>query len=344
VIERLVRIDDKLDLRLAVYAVVGILLAAVFEAAVGVGALQAGVAAVVVAVVGRTGDLRTRMVYMAAVTVVGGAFGFLSYVSAETAWQAALVLGVVAYVTGLAYGFGAALGRAGYLLLLWSMAVLIGEAHGADPPATAAAFAIGGVAAMVVVGVATAIQRSPGGVDVLPDHGEDADGPRDRAPSIGAVVASDLGVWSLLRAVLTVVAVVVGYWLTSDLDPFWVAIALLIVLQPDLDQTVFKATQRGLGSLAGVLTAAALLEFVDYGAAIVVIVVIATFGAIAFYSANYMIYAFFLTNAVLLYYWLATDHEVSGPSQRLAATIIGIALALGGMALLALRTSRRRRA
>jgi len=51
-----------------------------------------------------------------------------------------------------------------------------------------------------------------------------------------------------------------------------------------------------------------------------------------------MIYAFFLTNAVLLYYWLALDHGGSGPAQRLAATIIGIALALfGGMALVALR-------
>jgi uncharacterized membrane protein YccF (DUF307 family) len=53
-----------------------------------------------------------------------------------------------------------------------------------------------------------------------------------------------------------------------------------------------------------------------------------------------MIYAFFLTNAVLLYYWLAVDHQVSGPAQRLTATLIGIALALGGMALVALRGRR----
>lgn len=50
-----------------------------------------------------------------------------------------------------------------------------------------------------------------------------------------------------------------------------------------------------------------------------------------------MIYVFFLTNAVLLYYWLALDQHVSGPAQRLTATIIGIALALGGMALVARR-------
>jgi Fusaric acid resistance protein-like len=341
-IRRLLEIDhDKLDLRLAGYALVGILVATALEAIVGVGALQTGVAAVVVVVVGRTGDLRTRMVHMGAVTLIGGAFGFLSYISAETAWQAALVLGVVSYLTGLAYGLGPAVGGAGYLLLLWSMAVLIGEAHGGDPPATAAAFLVGGVAAMVVIGVATAARTRWGKAQPTSDDNAPARRPRDERPSIGALVRSDLGVWSLLRAVLTVVAVVIGYWLTSeDLDPFWTAIALLVVMQPDLDKTLFKAAQRGLGTLVGVATATAVIDVVSSGPPIVVIVLIVTFGAVAFYTANYMIYAFFLTNAVLLYYWLAVDHQVSGPAQRLTATLIGIALALGGMALVALRGRR----
>ena len=160
------------------------------------------------------------------------------------------------------------------------------------------------------------------------------------APSIRELARSDLGVWSLLRAVLTVLAVVIGYRLTSDLDPFWTAIAVLIVLQPDFDKTLFKAAQRGLGTLVGAATATALVDVVSSDPPVVVLVLIATFGAVALYSANYLIYAFFLTNAVLLYYWLALDHEVSGPAQRLTATIIGIALALGGMALVALRGRR----
>lgn len=56
-----------------------------------------------------------------------------------------------------------------------------------------------------------------------------------------------------------------------------------------------------------------------------------------------MIYAFFLTNSVLSYYWLAVDHEVSGPGLRLTATIIGIALAIGGVAIVTVRTARRHR-
>ncbi len=147
---RLLDVDrEKLDFHLAAYALGAIAVASALEAVIGVGALQTGVAAVVVMAAGRDGTLRTRLVHMGAVTLVGGAFGFLSYISAETAWQAALVLGVVSYLTGLAFGLGPAAGRAGYVLLLWTVVVLIGEAHGGDSPETAAAFLIGGAAAMV---------------------------------------------------------------------------------------------------------------------------------------------------------------------------------------------------
>ena len=48
----------------------------------------------------------------------------------------------------------------------------------------------------------------------------------------------------------------------------------------------------------------------------------------AFYTANYMIYAFFLTNAVMAYYWVDTDESLSEVPTRLLATVIGIALVL----------------
>ena len=344
-IRRLLDIDrGKLDLRLAGHAVVGIFLAVAFEALVGVGALQAGIAAAIVAAVGRTGDLRTRLVHMGSVTLIGGAVGFLAYVSAETAWQAAVVLGVVTYVTGLAYGLGPDVGRAGFVLLLWALVVLIGESRGDDPTATAAAFLVGGVAAIVVVGAATAVRTGPGKAGASAGESADADGSGGSGGSVGALVKSDLGLWSLLRAVLTVAAVFIGYGLApKHLDPLWTAMALLIVFQPDLNQTLFKAAQRGFGTLVGAATAVAIVDLVGSEPPIVVVVLIATYGAVAFYHANYMIYAFFITNAVLTYYWLATDHAVSTADTRILATVIGIALAVGGMSLVALRGARRRR-
>ena len=341
-VERLVAIDHhKLNLRLAMYAIVGGLIAVAVEAVVGVGALQVGIAAVLVAMVGREGTLRTRLVHMGGITLVGGAFGFLSYVTAETAWQAALVLAVISYVTGLAYGRGPAEGRAGYLVLLWAMAVLIGESRAEDPPVTAAAFLLGGVVAMVVVAVVFEIERRRGRDAPIPADVESLAESTSPTPEFGALVRSDIGIYCLVRAILVGVAVLVGYWITTDgLDPYWVSIVVLIVFLPDLHQTLFKGTQRGIGTLVGAMVATVILELTGSDALVVVLMLVGAFGAVAFYSANYMIYAFFLTNAVLMYYWFDTDEALSGPPTRLLATIIGLALAFGGMGLMTLRSLR----
>jgi uncharacterized membrane protein YccC len=199
---------------------------------------------------------------------------------------------------------------------------------------------IGGAAAMVVVWAAAAVQARRGHSD---ERAPTADRPArpSAPPGISALLRSDIGVWSLLRTLLVVIAVTVGYWLTDDLDPFWTVIALLIVFQPDLQQTIFKATQRGLGTLAGAATAAALIGATSSEPAIGAASLVGAFGAVAFYQANYLIYAFFLTTAVLLYYWLAADHTVSEATQRLAATVIGIALAFAGTGLISLRARHR---
>lgn len=218
--------------------------------------------------------------------------------------------------------------------------MLIGEAHGGDPPETAAAFLIGGAAAMLLLAAVTGVRTKFGharGASAVDTQGEE---PEQSPPGLPGLLRSDVGVWSLLRAALVVVAVFIGYALTDDLDPFWTAIVLLIVFQPDSEQTVFKATQRGLGTLGGAATAAALVGVTSSEPVIIAAALVAVFGAVAFYYANYLIYAFFLTNAVLLYYSLAVGQDVSGAALRLAATVIGIALAFGGMALLAVEARR----
>ncbi|WP_040491180.1 FUSC family protein [Ilumatobacter nonamiensis] len=335
--QHLLAIDhSKLNLGLAAYAIVGVLVAVAIEALVGVGALQVGIAAVLVVMVGRDGNFRMRMVHMGIVTLVGGAFGFLSYVTAETAWQAALVLAAVTYLTGLAYGLGSAAGRAGYLVLLWAITVLIGESRAEDPPITAAAFLLGGVVAMILVAAVSAIGRSQD--HVVPVPAEDESEPPSTRPNLSALVRSGIGIYCVVRAILVAVAVVVGYRITTDgLDPYWISIVVLIVFLPDTHQTVLKGTQRGIGTLVGAVVATLILEVTGSDGLVVVLMLVSSFGAVAFYSANYMIYAFFLTNAVLIYYWFDTDEQLSGPPTRLLATLIGLALAFVGIGLMRLR-------
>lgn len=341
-VRRLLSINpSKLNFRVAAYVLLAVVLAVALTAFVGAGAFAVGIAAVLVALVGRAGSLRARVVHMGVVTLVGGVFGFLSYASAETAWQAALVLAAVGYLTGLAYRFGPAAGRAGYLLLIWALIVLIGESRAEEPAVTAVAFLLGGAVAMIVTAVVTAIGRRHGHTDPLPVDDESVPGAVASKPTVGAVMRSDLGVYCALRAVLVFVAVLIGYRLTTDgIDPYWTPIVVFIVFLPDRHLALFKGTQRVVGTLLGAAVTTVILEFAGIEALIVVLMVIAVFGAVVFYSANYLIYAVFLTSAVLMYYWFDSDHQLSSAPLRVLATLIGAGLAFTGVGLMALRSRK----
>jgi Fusaric acid resistance protein-like len=327
-IRELLSIDRAhLNFRLAVGALVAILIAEVLESVLGLGLVQSGLAAFLVLAAGRSGDLRTRLVHMGTITVIGGAFGFLSYLSADTAWQAALVLAVVTYTTGLAYGYGSAAGKAGYYLLVWALAVQIGTAEGVDPPASAAAFLVGGVVAMIV----TAVIGALGLVESTPQEPPPAD--RPKRPNLGTVATAPIGIWSLIRAALVAIAVVVGYQISSDFDPYWVAIVVLVVFLPDSDKTTFKAIQRGTGTLLGLVAGTLLLTLTTSEPVILVALLVAAFFTAAFYAANYLIYAFFLTAGIVLYEWFAAGERLGAGGERLVAAVIGLALAFVGIGL-----------
>src|SRR5262245_47893430 len=194
-IRDLLHVDrEHLNLRLAGGALVALLIAEALEAVLGIGLVQTGLAAFLVLASARSGDLRTRWTRMGVVTLVGGAFGLLGYLSAGAAWQAAVVLGVVAYLTGLAYGYGPAAGKAGFFLLMWALVIQIGTAEGVDPPASAASFLVGGVVAMLIIGILVVLRQ----VDTSPEPDLRATAPR--SPTLAQVASSPVGVWSLGRA------------------------------------------------------------------------------------------------------------------------------------------------
>jgi len=326
---------EHLNLRLAAGALVAILFGEVLVAVLGLSRVQTGLAAFLVLATARSGDPRTRLTRMAVVTLIGGAFGFLGYLSADTASQAAIVLGVVAYLTGLAYGYGPAAGGAGFYLLVWALAIQIGTAEGTDPPASAAAFLVGGVVAMVVMGVLIALHL----VDTKPEP-EAASTDRPAMPGIAQVATSLVGIWTLVRALIVAVAVLLGYQISPNFDPYWVAIVVLVVFLPASDKTTFKASQRGIGTLAGAVAATGLLMVTTSESVIGVALLVAAFFTAAFYSANYLIYAFFLTSGIVLYEWFAAGEQLGAGGERLLAAVVGLLLAFVGIWLMTVLSRR----
>ena len=103
---------------------------------------------------------------------------------------------------------------------------------------------------------------------------------------------------------------------------------------PETDKATFKAFQRGTGTLAGALAGTALLAVTTSEPVILVAMLVAAFFTVVFYSANYTIYAFFLTAVIVFYEWFATGEQVGAGGQRLLAAVIGVALAIVGIGLM----------
>ena len=105
---------EHLDLRLATGALVAILVGEVLGSVLGIGLVQSGLAAFLVLASARSGDLRSRLVPH------GRAHAHRWRVRVPWLPQRRYrvaggpLLGVVAYVTGLAYGYGPAVGKAGF--------------------------------------------------------------------------------------------------------------------------------------------------------------------------------------------------------------------------------------
>jgi uncharacterized membrane protein YccC len=131
------------------------------------------------------------------------------------------------------------------------------------------------------------------------------------------------------------VAIAIGYTFWS-VEPFWVASTLLVVMQPDVAQGITTGIQRGIGSAFGGMLALALIAIFP-GFATSDLFVLYFFAATAlcvvFYKANYMIYAFFMTQAVVVYYGFAVDDFTEAGGQRVLGVLLGVVIGLIGLGL-----------
>jgi uncharacterized membrane protein YccC len=59
----------------------------------------------------------------------------------------------------------------------------------------------------------------------------------------------------------------------------------------------------------------------------------ATALCVVFYKANYMIYAFFMTQAVVVYYGFAVDDFTEAGGQRVLGVLLGVVIGLIGLGL-----------
>jgi hypothetical protein len=324
-VQELVTVDrERLDLRagllgLAVLAVFGVAIALV-----GRVAMAAAIGALVVLATDPPPAGRSWATALLPLVVGGAVLTFIAVWIGGQAVPAALLVGVVGIVATLHGGRSRKAGIRGLVATLWIVLALTLHATGVGALEYAVAFAAGGV-----VGAGVALARARRG----PDEGTGADDVEAGTlatplPTLGALLASPLGQFAVLRGIGLAVAVLVGFTLFPA-HPAWMAISGLIVMRPPTHQALVVGLQRSLGTGVGVILAVALAGVMGENTpALVILFLASAFLMMAVREVNYALFAMFVT-AVVVYSQriLGADAAESG-SDRLVETILGVAIAL----------------
>jgi len=144
--------------------------------------------------------------------------------------------------------------------------------------------------------------------------------------SIGT--SSEAGRHALRLAVVTAVAEIIVR--AIDLaHGYWGVLTIFIVLRPDYSSTLWRGLQRVAGTLVGVGLGVATAQLLRLGPGTLLVgIAVSLVAAYALYTVNYLLYAVFLTDFVVVLLALLGQPSESTALARLAATGIGTGLAL----------------
>ena len=318
----------------AVSGLAAMLLAVVFAVSVGDIVLSAVMATLFVTAAGGDGLMAERLPTMVRFTLYGAVLGGLAFWSGDTAFAVAVVLGVATYVGTLAAAFGARAARAGLFLTLWALMALLLGSEDTDPWRVSVAFLVGGVIAIGVTAVrirAAGLDGTIGSDEMAPTASVGDAGP-SRVAQLLAAVSSPIGWFAVARTIAVVGAVLVGFWWFASY-PMWVAITVVVILQPSTKQSASVAVQRTLGTALGVAVAVAVAQVLPRGDTAVVIAFLASgLLMVAFMGANYALFAAFLTAMLVFGQRLAQADAFEAGWERLLATAVGAIISLLVMA------------
>ena len=316
---------EQVRLKRAVSGLAAMLLAVLFAVLVGDVVLSAVMATLFVTAAGGGGTMSERLPTMLRFTLYGAVLGGLAFWSGDTAWFVAVVLGVATYAGTLATAVGPRQARAGLFLTLWALMAVILGSEDTEPWRVSVAFLAGGVIAMVV----TAMRLRIAGADTTAQR--ERPGPEatesDRSPfhlkELTAAMTSPLGLFALVRAVTVVVAVLLGFWWFASY-PMWIAITVIVVLQPPAQESLSVAVERTIGTALGVGVAAGVAEALPRGdSAVVGAFLVSGLLMVAFMGANYTLFAAFLTAMLVFGQRLAQADLLEAGWERLLATAVG---------------------
>jgi uncharacterized membrane protein YccC len=282
---------------------------------------------------GGTGPMSARFPRMARFTVYGAIIGGLAFWSSDSEVAVALVLGIAAYVGTLAAAAGPQSARAGLFLTLWALLALMLGSGDTEPSRVSIAFLAGGA---IAIGV-TAIRLRTVGEDEAddedqPDELDTVEPQLSRSQQLGSAILGPVGQFAILRTIAVVAAVLLGFWWFASY-PMWIAITVIVVVQPSSAQSASIGVQRTLGTALGVGVAIVVAQVLPQGdSGVVIAFLVSGLLMVAFMGANYTLFAAFLTAMLVFGQRLAEADAFEAGWERLLATAVGAIMAFGVIA------------
>ncbi|MGD8684173.1 MAG: FUSC family protein [Chloroflexota bacterium] len=321
----LLRLDlDAVDWRKGLTGLVAIAIAIAIVAVLGEAGMAAGLAMLFVILADQPGPLRARALGVAVITLGGSAIAFVAiWAGIELTWVALLLTFLVTALGTLVAGYGPAYAIRGLLLSVWAIVALSlgGELELAI--SLTIAFAIGGLIAAVIIWLRARALPEPS----LDEQVVTA------SRTLGELVRSPLGWFSLLRAGAATLALALGIALFPA-HMIWGALTVLIVMRPKAGETVAVGVLRTIGTLVGIIAAEALLLVAGGDDPVLFFgLVVSGFGMSALAKVNYAVMVAFLTALLVFASELLADAGESAAVDRLLATIMGAAIAFIAIAL-----------
>jgi hypothetical protein len=323
----LLKLDlDAIDPRSGLTVLIAIAIAIALVLAFGTAGMAAGLAMLFAILADQPGPLRARALGVAVMTVGGAAIAFVAlWAGTELAWAALLLTFVVTAIGTLVAGYGPSAAVRGLLLAVWAVVALSlgGELDLAISLTVSltVAFAVGGLIAALIIWLRSRAVPEPS----LEDQVEVA------SQSLGQLVRSPLGWFSLLRAAATTLALALGIVL-FDAHPIWAALTVLIVMRPKAGETVVVGVLRTVGTLVGIIAAEAVLLVAGTGDAVLLLgFLVAGFGMGALAKVNYAVMVAFLTALLVFASELLAGAGESAAVDRLLATIMGAVIAFAAI-------------
>lgn len=177
-------------------------------------------------------------------------------------------------------------------------------------------------------------------LEATTDHAARARSPL-RVPQLNALSPRSLTAWvdtaprtdpvlvrhAIRMALLTMAAVAVYKYFQIERG-YWIALTILVVLQPDYGATRKRAGQRIVGTLAGATVASGLLWISMPPLLLLTLATVMAFGFAYLVRQNYRWAVFFVTVMLVLITETATTVTIQLPLMRLGSTVAGGAVAL----------------